>query len=44
VVISGAICDNKLWARVPLESDVTWRDVGHANNVAAMTAIDIACP
>jgi hypothetical protein len=32
--------DNKLWDRDPIESNVNWQQVGHANNVTAMAALN----
>jgi hypothetical protein len=32
-----ATSDNRLWARDPVLSEVNWFDIGHANNVTAMT-------
>lgn len=32
--------NNKLWVRDPVLSDVAWTNIGHAENVVAMTAVN----
>ena len=31
--------DNRLWVRDPVEANINWQVVGHANDVKAMTAV-----
>src|SRR4029453_11347001 len=35
----AATSENKVWARDPVFRDVAWQDIGHANNVVAMTGL-----
>jgi hypothetical protein len=32
--------DNKLWTRGPIQANVNWQEVGHANNVTAMASLN----